>query len=506
MNHMKAIRRLSQAAALLGFIALFLAARFPFRPWAPVDLGLRFSPFGAVLDSLAGLKPALHYGPGIVILLLTPFFGRFFCGWLCPLGAMLDGWRRLFGPKAGESASSVPGLLRWPKYALLAFLSVATVAGGPFWGWFDPLALFNRLVTGVGYPLTTYIMSSISSILTWIPGFIGFKRSIAKWLMPEAQFVPWQFWSLFALGAVILVLEFRRPRFWCRSVCPAGALLGICASHRLHSRRIDESCVNCGRCSRECPMAAVEERPRQVNPAECIECRLCDSVCPPGTSAIVRRFQAGSPVPAPVDLTRRHLIGSATCGLAMAAGERILPQKPLVTTGLLRPPGAIDEESFRRHCIRCLQCVRVCASNGACLQPDGLENGVSGLWAPVAKMRTGYCEANCNLCGQVCPTGVIRKMSLDDKYKHPIGRAVFDKNFCIPHRRNEDCLVCEEHCPVPDKAIRFELREATAPDGTKRMIKYPYVVADKCIGCGICEHKCPLPGRPGIFVSNERAH
>ncbi|MBP7635898.1 4Fe-4S binding protein, partial [Candidatus Ozemobacteraceae bacterium] len=196
MNHMKAIRRLSQAAALLGFIALFLAARFPFRPWAPVDLGLRFSPFGAVLDSLAGLKPALHYGPGIVILLLTPFFGRFFCGWLCPLGAMLDGWRRLFGPKAGESASSVPGLLRWPKYALLAFLSVATVAGGPFWGWFDPLALFNRLVTGVGYPLITYIMSSISSILTWIPGFIGFKRSIAKWLMPEAQFVPWQFWSL----------------------------------------------------------------------------------------------------------------------------------------------------------------------------------------------------------------------------------------------------------------------------------------------------------------------
>lgn len=251
-------------------------------------------------------------------------------------------------------------------------------------------------------------------------------------------------------------------------------------------------------------MAAIETSPRQVNPAECVECRLCDSVCPPGTSAIVRKFQAGSPVPAPVDLTRRHLIGSAACGLAMAVGEGILPQKPLVTTGLLRPPGAIDEEAFRRHCIRCLQCVRVCASNGACLQPDGLENGLSGLWAPVAKMRTGYCEANCNLCGQVCPTGAIRKLSLDEKYKHPIGRAVFDKDFCIPHRRNEGCLVCEEHCPVPDKAIRFELREAAAPDGAKRMIKYPYVVTDKCVGCGICENKCPLPGRPGIFVSNER--
>lgn len=499
-------RRISQVAALLGFVSLFLAARYPFRPWAPVDLGLHFSPFAAILDSLAGLKPAIQYWPGFVILLLTPVVGRFFCGWLCPLGATFDIWRRIFGPKAQpvSSSATVSEPLRWPKYALFVFLAASAAGGGPFWGWFDPLALFNRILTVVIYPFTTYIFSIIASLLGWIPGFTGFKRAIAKWLMPEPQFIPWQFWSLAVLFAGLLVLEFWRPRFWCRSVCPAGAVLGLCSSRRLYSRQIDQSCLNCGRCGSECPMTAIGDNPRQVNPAECIECRICDNVCPPGTAAVVRTFRLGQQVPAPVDLSRRKLLGSAACGLAMATGERILPQMSIVTTGLLRPPGSLDEEAFRKQCIRCLQCVRVCASNGACLQADGIENGLSGLWAPVAKMRTGYCEYNCNLCGQVCPTGAIRKLTLQEKQKKPIGRAVFDKDFCIPHRRNEDCLVCEEHCPIPDKAIRFEIREGTAPDGMKQMIKYPYVVADKCIGCGICEHKCPLPGRPGIFVSNER--
>jgi len=488
----------------MGFVALFMAARFPFRPWVSVDLGLRFSPFAALLDSLSVLKPALHYWPGLLILLLTPVLGRFFCGWLCPLGTSFDLWRKLFGKNAAPAASDpVSVFLRWPKYLLFVVLAVSAVFGGPFWGWFDPLALFNRVFTAVLYPFSTYIFTAIASVAGGIPGFIEFKRSAAKWFMPESQFHPYQFLSLATLLVVMAALEIWRPRFWCRSICPAGALLGICSSYRLHSRRIDQSCVNCGRCGRECIMGAIDERPRQINPAECIECRTCDNVCPAGTAAIVRLFKPGSPVPRPVDLSKRRLLGSAACGLAIAAGERILPKSPLDAGDLIRPPGALDEDSFRRQCIRCLQCVRICASNGACLQPDGVEHGLSGLWAPLAKMRTGYCEYNCNLCGQVCPTGAIRKLTLEEKQKKPLGRAIFDKNFCIPHRRNEDCLVCEEHCPVPDKAIRFEIREGLAPDGTKQMVKYPYVVGEKCLGCGICEHKCPLPGRPGIFVANE---
>jgi len=497
---MLSLRRIVQGIALIGFVALFLAARYPFKPFLPIDLGLRFSPFAAIADSLASWHLATAFWPGFLILLATPLLGRFFCGWLCPLGSAFDLWRRITGAQPGPAAS----LPRLPKVLLFVGLCFTAVAGGPFWGWFDPLALFNRLLTGVVHPIVSHIIVYISSFLEWIPGFTAFKRSAAKLLMPEPLFHPAQFWSLAALFLFFAVLEHVRPRFWCRSLCPAGALLGLCASRRLQTRRIDESCINCGACGRICPMDAVEASPRRIDPVECIECRLCDGVCPPGTTAIVKRFSFGPREARPIDLTRRRLLGSAACGLALAAGERILPEDQIERGDLIRPPGALDEAAFRQKCIRCLQCVRICASNGGCLQPDGLAHGLSGLWAPAANMRTGYCEYNCNLCGNVCPTGAIRRQTLTEKQKKPLGRAVFDKNFCIPHRRNEDCLVCEEHCPVPDKAIRFEIREGLAPDGTKHLVKYPYVVPDKCVGCGICEHKCPLPGRPGIFVANEK--
>jgi ferredoxin len=94
-------------------------------------------------------------------------------------------------------------------------------------------------------------------------------------------------------------------------------------------------------------------------------------------------------------------------------------------------------------------------------------------------------------------------MPTADKQKLPIGLAHFDKNLCIPYDRNEDCIVCEEHCPTPDKAIKFDLKEVIFADGTAKMVKYPYVVKDLCIGCGICEDKCPLVGKAGVFVNTE---
>jgi Pyruvate/2-oxoacid:ferredoxin oxidoreductase delta subunit len=125
------------------------------------------------------------------------------------------------------------------------------------------------------------------------------------------------------------------------------------------------------------------------------------------------------------------------------------------------------------------------------------------LWLPIAVMREGYCEYNCNLCGQVCPTDAILPLALEEKQRTAIGLAYFDKNICIPYARNSDCIVCEEHCPTPDKAIKFEVKEVRLSTGDVKNVKYPYVVRELCIGCGICEEKCPLPGKAGVFVINE---
>ena len=84
-----------------------------------------------------------------------------------------------------------------------------------------------------------------------------------------------------------------------------------------------------------------------------------------------------------------------------------------------------------------------------------------------------------------------------------IGRAVVDKNHCLPYASKMNCMVCEEHCPIPEKAIRFE-RSGEIDYNGKLLLKKPYVVDELCTGCGICEYVCPLEEKPGIEVFKKR--
>jgi MauM/NapG family ferredoxin protein len=171
---------------------------------------------------------------------------------------------------------------------------------------------------------------------------------------------------------------------------------------------------------------------------------------------------------------------------------------PLAETGFLRPPGAQDEGEFLKRCVRCGECMKVCLRSA--LYPASLQAGFYGFYTPTLVPRLGYCEYNCSLCGQVCPTGAIPKLPLEQKQKAVIGLAVFDKDHCLPHAKKLNCMVCEEHCPIPDKAIRFEQVEERDYNGKQITLKKPYVMDDLCIGCGICEYVCPLEEKAGIEV------
>jgi Pyruvate/2-oxoacid:ferredoxin oxidoreductase delta subunit len=115
--------------------------------------------------------------------------------------------------------------------------------------------------------------------------------------------------------------------------------------------------------------------------------------------------------------------------------------------------------------------------------------------------RLGYCEYNCNLCSQVCPTGAIRPVSVEEKHEIRIGLAFFDTSRCIPYAFGRNCMVCEEHCPTPRKAIVFVEEEALDAEGNAFILKKPVVDPDLCIGCGVCEAKCPVLDLPAIRVS-----
>jgi Pyruvate/2-oxoacid:ferredoxin oxidoreductase delta subunit len=129
-----------------------------------------------------------------------------------------------------------------------------------------------------------------------------------------------------------------------------------------------------------------------------------------------------------------------------------------------------------------------------------MQAGVEGLFTPMVIPRLGYCEYNCTLCGQVCPTAAIPNLPVAEKRRAVIGKAAFDKNLCLPFARKTNCIVCEEHCPIPEKAIRSEIVVETDPTGKRIRLQKPYVVDELCNGCGICENVCPLEGPPGIEV------
>jgi len=150
--------------------------------------------------------------------------------------------------------------------------------------------------------------------------------------------------------------------------------------------------------------------------------------------------------------------------------------------------------------------MKACPTNG--LQPTGLEAGLEGLWTPMLAPRVGYCEFNCNLCGQVCPTGAIQELVLDEKKKVRIGLAAFDTTRCLPYAYGRECLVCEEHCPLPKKAIYFLPTEVRRRDGSTVTLKQPHVDADLCTGCSVCEYVCVFKDRAAIRVTsaNETRH
>ena len=75
-----------------------------------------------------------------------------------------------------------------------------------------------------------------------------------------------------------------------------------------------------------------------------------------------------------------------------------------------------------------------------------------------------------------------------------------DQNRCIPWADYRDCIVCEEMCPVPDKAIKLERVEVRNTDGVLVTVQRPHVIRERCIGCGICEYKCPANGEAAIRV------
>ena len=505
---MKSARRIFQVIFFLFFLFLFFQARYPYETSIPSDLFLRSSPLVGLMTIISSRSFIHTVIPAFIILLLTIPFGRFFCGWVCPLGTIIDVNDFFIKRKKPKRREGESRRFRFLKFFILFAILVAAIFSLQFIWLFDPIVLLTRTLTLTIYPVFVFLLTGMFDFAFKI-GFLEdqvyttydfFQNSVLPIERPE-------FFAGIAvlfLFAGILVLGLVSKRFWCRNICPLGALLGIFSKYRLTKRYVSDNCTKCGQCQISCKMNAIEDDYTINNTVECIECGECVAVCKPRAVSYKFGKNAGTNE---IDFSRRRLIQSGLTGLSLLAVVKAAAKDKTKEGMAIRPPGAVPEAQFLDRCIRCQECVRICSTTGGCLQPSVLESGWEGIWSPIAVNSIGYCEYNCNLCGQVCPSGAIQNISIEEKQKVKMGTAYFDKSRCIPWYSQQDCLVCEEHCPLPDKAIKFDVREVRTPDGSYRIVKFPYVDEALCTGCGICENKCPIVGKKGIFVTaakNER--
>ena len=396
----------------------------------------------------------------ILILVVTLLFGRLFCGFLCPMGTVLD----ILDPFFGRRPKTPVRSLKNAKYLILFFLAAAGIVGLSLGQFFDPLAIFDRTLALVFYPLASYFIALIT-------------------LLKQAGFTEY----VISLGSFILILSlgYFAPRFWCRNLCPLGGLLAIGARFSLFKFTFLEDCTNCGFCSQICPTAAIKDDIRKIDSAECVACLRCSTECSQGQIGYRVNLK-----PAAFDIKRRQTIAVLAAGVILAPLARSLTYVRL-NGRLIRPPGSLPEADFTNLCLRCGLCLKVCPTNG--LQPCVAEAGLIGLWTPRLVARIGGCEKNCNACGQVCPTSAIRKLPLDEKSFAKIGTSVIDRNRCIAWEQDKPCLICDEACQYNAIDSRSETIQNV------KLLR-PFVDEQICIGCGICESRCPVEGQSAIQV------
>ncbi len=522
------------------FLGLFLFFLFItdlryLKGW-PVSLFLEATPLVAVATALTTHTIYRNLVWGLVIIAITMMVGRVWCNWMCPFGILhhMFGWignRR--NTKQMIEVNRYRKIYAIKYYILAVMIAMASLwiiptaidAPGNIWQAYQGAELrqtgIARVVaaveTGVARAAEEHKRSNSSLQIGLLDPIALTVRSMTTSVLPtvhkatESVYTePREYWQAWIVGLIFigfLVANWWIPRFFCRVVCPLGALLGIFSRFALW--RIDRDpvrCTDCDLCLKSCEGASDPQG--DLRKSECFVCLNCIEDCP--HDALSFRFlpRKASEVAYPA-VGRRQLVLAGLFGLfffpmtRLSGGVRKNFQR-----GAIRPPGSVAEDEFLRRCIKCDQCIRVCPTN--VLQPALFEAGLEGLWTPIMISKMGWCELNCTLCSQVCPTGAIREISIVEKLgigpfeaKGPIktGTAFYNQGRCLPWAMDTSCVVCEEVCPVSPKAIFTRNVEVTDRWGAILELKRPYIDPVKCIGCGICEHECPVKDDPAVYVT-----
>lgn len=474
-----------QGFFLFFFTFLFIRVSYPLNKNIADNFFFNIDPLITLVMVITGSTVMTALLGSIITVIITVLFGRIFCGWICPMGTIFDLSTYII-PNKKEKKPFGNGPYKNIKYYLLIFLFFGSLLGFSAVLFFDPLVFLFRVFTLNIYPFIVLITNQFLNLIRPLALKMGFFN--LSMLAYEQPVFSLGLLNLFLFLTIIGLIAAER-RFWCRNLCPLGALLAILSRFSIRGRQVSDECTNCSKCAQICPMNAIGDDFYKTSTRECIQCERCAPVCPVDAISF-KTIQPGQGLA--FNPERRGVILSSMGGILTAlAASSAFSTKTRAGT-LLRPPGALVEKDFLDACLRCGECMKICPTNA--LQPSFYQAGFEGLFTPVLIPRVGACEEQCNLCGHICPTGAIRNLPLEEKQYAIIGNATIERNLCIAWEQGKVCLICDEVCPYDAVEFKLVVDEIGA-------IKVPFVIEDKCVGCGQCEKGCPVNGPKAIHVT-----
>ena len=451
------------------------------------------------LEAVLALNVAVIAGLAV----LTFLFGRIYCSIICPLGVMQDvfGW---LGKKSKKNRYTFSKEYKWLRYGLLAIFIAGCLAGvGTIIELLAPYSAFGRICTMLLQPLGMLGNNALASIAEHYESYAFYGVDV--WM----KSLPVFFIALLTL-IIIAILAWRNGRTYCNTICPVGTVLSFISRFSLLKIHFDEDkCKNCSLCTKNCKAACIDFKNHKVDYSRCVVCGDCIKSCKFGALSYSRKTsgtsKTGTTSDASVDANKRSfLIATALVSTAALAQEKkhvdggladIIEKKAPERKTPIVPPGARSLKHMTQHCTGCQLCVSKCPND--VLRPS---MDITNLMQPVMSFEKGYCRPECTRCSEVCPAGAIKLIDKEEKSGIQIGHAVVYPDFCLSALGENECGNCARHCPVG----AIEMVPSDPEDDLSPSV--PAVNENACIGCGACEHLCPVRPLSAIHVEGHEVH
>ena len=436
----------------------------------------------------------------VFIIVLSLLFGRVYCSTICPLGTLQDIiiWlNRKFRRKKVFRKQKAFNLFR---YAIL-IISVFLLIIGLFTPllFLDPYSNYGRIVVNLFRPV--YLLLNNLGV------HIFESVDIYTLYMVEPGITHW-FSVAFSMTVLVLILwlSIKYDRLFCNTICPVGTFLGFLSKYSFFRISLDQSlCTSCGKCSNVCKAGCIDIDKKIVDFSRCIACYNCLTSCP--SNGVLYDFKKNTKdhLLKPFDPSRRNFLAGtviAATSLAPLAvyaypqryrGRWYRAPRPVVKKHPISPPGSISLEHFNNACTACHLCVSACPTH--VIKPSLFEYGLAGIMQPRLDYHVSFCNFDCVICSEICPTGALQPLGLEEKHVLQLGKVKFIKQNCIVFIEGTDCGACSEHCPT--KAVDMR------PYRQKLLL--PIVNPDICVGCGACEYACPTDPK-SIYVEGNPVH